>query len=240
MTVLTVKGMKKSFGNTEVLKGVDISLEKGEALAVVGASGNGKTTFLRCLTLLETPDEGVVCLGNEVVSFDADKKSVEAEKEKIRGKIGLVFQNFNLFPQYTALDNVKLPLDLAEKERKAKGLPPLCDDTTERALQLLAKMGLADKAGNYPCELSGGQQQRVAIARAIALSPDVLCFDEPTSALDPALSDEVANVLNSLKGEISMIIVTHDFAFAQKVADRAVSIRSGVALPIVLSARDEE
>lgn len=233
MAYLEVKGLKKSFGNNRVLRGVDFVLERGRTLTLVGASGNGKTTLLRCLTLLETPDSGTVTLGETTVNFGEDKKSIDSKINAIRGKIGLVFQNFNLFPQYTAFENVLLPLKLYENERRKKGLPPLNTSDESRAKEILCGMGLNDKLDLYPCQLSGGQQQRVAISRAIALEPTVLCFDEPTSALDPALSDEVAKLINSLKN-IAVIVVTHDLSFAKKISDIALEVSDGVVKPVQL------
>ena len=227
MAFLEVKGLTKSFGQKKVLRGIDFSLEKNKTLAVVGASGGGKTTLLRCLTLLETPDGGIVSIDGREYSFDGGKSRSVIDAE-LRGKVGLVSQTFDLFPQYTAAENIALPLSLAEKERAKKGLLPLYEDDSLRVKELLLKMGLEDNADQYPCTLSGGQRQRVAIARAIALSPSILCFDEPTSALDPALSDEVAKVINALE-EIAVVVVTHDMRFAAKVADKTIIIENGVA-----------
>ncbi len=227
MAFLEVKGLTKSFGQKKVLRGIDFSLEKNKTLAVVGASGGGKTTLLRCLTLLETPDGGIVGIDGREYSFDGGKSRSVIDAE-LRGKVGLVSQTFDLFPQYTAAENIALPLALAEKERAKKGLLPLYEDDSLRVKELLLKMGLEDNADQYPCTLSGGQRQRVAIARAIALSPSILCFDEPTSALDPALSDEVAKVINALE-EIAVVVVTHDMRFAAKVADKTIIIENGVA-----------
>ena len=178
MAVLEVKNLKKHFGNTDVLKGVSFSLEKGQVLAIIGSSGSGKTTLLRCLNFLEEPDEGEILVGGKVLTRETD----EALRNS-RLHFGLVFQNFNLFPQYNALENITLAPTLLKR-----GTPA---EIRQRALDLLAQVGLAQKAENYPFQLSGGQQQRLAIARALALNPEILCFDEPTSALDPELTGEV-------------------------------------------------
>lgn len=232
MAVLEVSGIEKSFGGTTVLRGVDFSLEKGEALAIIGSSGSGKTTLLRCLNFLEMPDRGTICVNGETV-FDAEDPSTRSEREIRRRRLhfGLVFQSFNLFPQYTALKNVTLAGELLERERsdyKARRRE-IFAEIDEKARVLLDSVGLADKLGSYPHELSGGQQQRVAIARALALSPDILCFDEPTSALDPELTGEVLRVIRSLAdGNTTMVIVTHEMQFARDVSDKVIFIDSGV------------
>ncbi len=223
MALLEVREMEKRFGSTQVLGGISFSLEEGKALAVIGSSGSGKTTLLRCLNFLETPDRGLIKVKGETL-FDADDKASYSE-EAIRQKrlhFGLVFQNFNLFPQYTALENVALAGKLREKDKgKWK-------EIEERGRALLGQMGLSQRTGHYPHELSGGQQQRVAIARALALSPDVLCFDEPTSALDPELTNEVLRVIRSLaQQKTTMIIVTHEMAFARDVADEVIFMDEG-------------
>lgn len=231
MAFLEVKNIKKSFGKTDVLKGVSFSLENGEVLSIVGPSGNGKTTLLRCLNYLEFIDSGEVILNNNVIQDGATiKKLKEHDIRKQRLHFGMVFQSFNLFPQYTALDNVKLALSIMEKERAKKGLEPLYDQpANEVALSLLERVGLADKVKNYPCELSGGQCQRVAIARALALSPKILCFDEPTSALDPELTGEVLKVIKELKETtgMTMIIVTHEMEFAKNISDKVMFMADG-------------
>ncbi len=242
MAILTVEGLQKSFGNTEVLKNINFSLEKGEVLAIIGSSGSGKTTLLRCLNFLVTPDAGRILIDDEVI-LDADegKRMSDAQIRKNRLHFGLVFQQFNLFPQYTVHGNITLAAKLMRKEEwkklkqtegkeayreaKAKGFA----DIEEKADALLARVGLSEKADAYPCELSGGQQQRVAIARALALSPDILCFDEPTSALDPELTGEVLSVIRGLKsGDSTMIVVTHEMEFARNVADRVIFMADGV------------
>ncbi len=240
MAFLEIRGLTKRFGNTSVLHGIDFSMEKGEVVAVIGASGGGKTTFLRCLNFLEMANEGTIEMENGF-SFDASKEYSNAEIRQMRLKMGLVFQSFNLFPQYTALQNVYIPLYLREKERirgevergraRRAAFADAKEQCRERAAALLSRVGLADKVSNYPCQLSGGQQQRVAIARALAMSPEILCFDEPTSALDPALTGEVLRVIRSLKTEDSahtMIVVTHEMEFAQAIADRVIFMADGV------------
>lgn len=216
MPILEVDNLKKGFGDTEVLKGVSFRLEKGQVLAIIGSSGSGKTTLLRCLNFLETADSGRILVGGKPLSTAS-----EAEIRKNRRHFGLVFQNFNLFPQYTALENVTLAPSLLKKGS------PL--EIQERALALLDQVGLSGKVRSYPWQLSGGQQQRVAIARALALDPEVLCFDEPTSALDPELTVEVLRVIRSLKnGGNTMIVVTHEMAFAKSVADVVIYMADGV------------
>ncbi len=251
MSILEVKNLRKSFGDTEVLKGIDFSMEKGEVLVIIGSSGSGKTTLLRCLNFLETADSGTITVNYEVL-FDATsaKKEKYSDIRKKRLHFGLVFQSFNLFPHMNALENVKLAAKLLAKEElraefkklKAggiKGKELYAEKSrlkrerdkliTDKALSLLDRVGLADRAKAYPCELSGGQQQRIAIARALALSPDILCFDEPTSALDPELTGEVLKVIRGLKSSDStMIIVTHEMDFARRVADKVIYMADGV------------
>ena len=218
MAVLEVKNIKKKFGAVDVLRGISFSLEKGQVLAIIGSSGSGKTTLLRCLNFLETPDKGEILV---------DGKSLLGEgltDEQIRQNrlhFGLVFQNFNLFPQYTVLENIMLAPNLLKK-----GTP---EENRENALKLLEQVGLSQKRDAYPHQLSGGQQQRVAIARALALNPEVLCFDEPTSALDPELTGEVLRVIRGLKnGGNTMIVVTHEMEFAKSVADVVIYMADGV------------
>ncbi len=230
MAVLEVKNIKKNFGPVEVLKGLDFSMEKGEVLAIIGSSGSGKTTLLRCLNFLETPDEGQIIVNDEVL-FDAESHSTLTEDEVRRNRLhfGLVFQSFNLFPQYTALENIKLAPEILAAENRANNMKEIKAQIELRARGLLERVGLADKADNYPHQLSGGQQQRVAIARALAMNPDVLCFDEPTSALDPALTGEVLRVIRSLKSaDSTMIVVTHEMEFARNVADKVLFMADGV------------
>ena len=227
MALLEASGIGKNFGETKVLKDISLTLEQGEALAIIGSSGSGKTTLLRCLNFLERPDTGVIRVNGETMWDAADPATQrESEVRKKRLHFGLVFQNFNLFPQYTALENVTLARELMAKGEKTGEDPAAIRAEGER---LLAQMGLKDRMGNYPHQLSGGQQQRVAIARALALSPDILCFDEPTSALDPELTGEVLRVIRALaEQKTTMIIVTHEMAFARDVADQVVFMDGGV------------
>ncbi len=222
MPVLEVKNLKKNFGKTEVLKGVGFSLEKGEVLAIIGSSGGGKTTLLRCINFLEFADGGQILVnGNTIFDADDKRKQSEAEIRKNRLHFGLVFQQFNLFPQYSVLKNVTLAPTLLGIDT--------AENITARATELIKRVGLSDKMNSYPCELSGGQQQRVAIARALALDPDILCFDEPTSALDPELTGEVLRVIKSLKEQDrTMLIVTHEMEFAKNVADKIIYIADGL------------
>ena len=217
MAVLEVKNLKKHFGSTDVLKGVSFSLEKGQVLAIIGSSGSGKTTLLRCLNFLETADEGEIWVNGRLLT---GRQLSDAQIRENRLNFGLVFQNFNLFPQYTALENVTLAPSLLKKDPGA---------IRQRAMALLEQVGLAQKANFYPWQLSGGQQQRIAIARALALNPQVLCFDEPTSALDPELTGEVLRVIRGLKEKnTTMIVVTHEMEFARAVADRVIYMADGV------------
>lgn len=231
MPMLEVKNIKKNFGDTEVLKGLDFSLEKGEVLAIIGSSGSGKTTLLRCLNFLESPDEGQITVNGETL-FDSDDHAVSSEEEirKKRLHFGLVFQSFNLFPQYTALQNVKLAPELMLSENPDRGsMKEAKANIDKKARELLARVGLSGRMDSYPHQLSGGQQQRVAIARALAMNPDILCFDEPTSALDPELTGEVLKVIRSLKGaDSTMIVVTHEMEFAKNVADKVLFMSEGV------------
>ncbi len=224
MALLEVSHIEKHFGATKVLEDISFSLEQGQALAIIGSSGSGKTTLLRCLNFLEKPDHGVIRVADEVI-FDAADPATQLEKEVRQKRLhfGLVFQSFNLFPQYTALQNVTLALHLRDEGGRNKAA------IDRRGEELLAQMGLADRASHYPHQLSGGQQQRVAIARALALNPDILCFDEPTSALDPELTGEVLKVIRSLaEQKTTMIIVTHEMAFARDVADSVIFMDGGV------------
>lgn len=222
MSVLEVKNLRKSFGKNEVLKGVDFSLEKGEVLAVIGSSGGGKTTLLRCINFLEFADKGTITVNGKIIfDGDADKKPSDTEIRNSRLHFGLVFQSFNLFPQYSVLKNVMLAPTLLKR-----GTP---EEIKQKAISIIERVGLSEKLDSYPCELSGGQQQRVAIARALALEPDILCFDEPTSALDPELTGEVLKVIKDLKAAGStMIVVTHEMEFARNVADSVMFIAGGV------------
>ncbi|WP_295578902.1 amino acid ABC transporter ATP-binding protein [uncultured Oscillibacter sp.] len=226
MSILEVNHIEKRFGATQVLTDISFSLEEGQALSIIGSSGSGKTTLLRCLNFLEKPDSGVISVRGETL-FDAAEPKTQLENEirKKRLHFGLVFQNFNLFPQYTALQNVTLARELQAKERGGESRA----DIAAAGRELLAQMGLADRADHYPHQLSGGQQQRVAIARALALHPDILCFDEPTSALDPELTGEVLRVIRNLaEQKTTMIIVTHEMAFARDVADQLIFMDGGL------------
>ncbi len=232
MALLKVHHIEKHFGSTRVLEDIGFTLEKGEVVAIIGSSGSGKTTLLRCLNFLETPDQGQIILNDEVL-FDAEDPATLDKKEvrKKRLHFGLVFQNFNLFPQYTALENVMLAKELLAKEKpeyKANH-KEIHRQIEEYAKGLLCRMGLEDRMHNYPQQLSGGQQQRVSIARALAMDPDILCFDEPTSALDPELTGEVLKVIKELKDTGStMIVVTHEMEFARHVADKIIFMADGI------------
>ena len=238
MSLLNVENIRKSYGKTEVLKDISFSLKKGEVLAIIGSSGSGKTTLLRCLNFLETPSNGKISV-NDKVLFDSNDSSAKSDSEirKRRLHFGLVFQSFNLFPQYTVIENIMLAPKLAAKEQikqtgeymGAKSYKEAHEIIKSNAKSLLERVGLSEKSESYPCNLSGGQQQRVAIARALALNPDVLCFDEPTSALDPELTGEVLNVIRSLKtSDSTMIVVTHEIEFARDVADKIIFMAEGV------------
>ena len=238
MSLLNVENIRKSYGKTEVLKDISFSLKKGEVLAIIGSSGSGKTTLLRCLNFLETPSNGKISV-NDKVLFDSNDSSAKSDSEirKRRLHFGLVFQSFNLFPQYTVIENIMLAPKLAAKEQikqtgeymGAKSYKEAHEMSKSNAKSLLERVGLSEKSESYPCNLSGGQQQRVAIARALALNPDVLCFDEPTSALDPELTGEVLNVIRSLKtSDSTMIVVTHEIEFARDVADKIIFMADGV------------
>ena len=222
MSVLEVKGIKKSFGKVDVLKGLDFSLEKGEVLSIIGSSGSGKTTLLRCLNFLEIADGGTIAVDGKTI-FDAEsiKKLTDNEIRENRLHFGLVFQSFNLFPQYNVLENITLAPTLLKRGT--------AEEIEKEALTLIERVGLSDKVKSYPCELSGGQQQRVAIARALAMKPDILCFDEPTSALDPELTGEVLRVIRDLKSaDSTMIVVTHEMEFARNVSDKVIFMADGV------------
>ena len=234
MPILEVKGLHKNFGKTKVLKGVDFAMEEGSILAVLGSSGSGKTTMLRCINFLETADKGEIYVDGKLI-FDGESKNklTPAQIRERQLNFGLVFQSFNLFPQYTALENVMLAPKLLAKEREdyAKNKAQILADIEQEAKALLARVGLENKMGNYPCELSGGQQQRVSIARALALNPKILFFDEPTSALDPELTGEILRVIKDLaQKKMTMVIVTHEIEFARNIADRIIFMSDGVIL----------
>ena len=285
MSILEVNNIRKSFGKVRVLKGIDFSLERGEVLAIIGSSGSGKTTLLRCLNFLERADEGTISVNGKIIFNGADAKTEnEAVTRRKRLHFGLVFQSFNLFPQYTVLKNITMANELlirgeardcreeyaynaklrkaaykkqlaearnadraalteayraAEAKEKAAHEARMAEIAAAKAEKLamvepyardiLAQVGLTEKADAYPCQLSGGQQQRVAIARAWALHPEILCFDEPTSALDPELTGEVLRVIRDLKGsDRTMIVVTHEMEFARNVADKIIFMADGV------------
>ena len=243
MSYFSIEELTKNFGELGVLRGISLDLQKGEVLSIIGSSGSGKTTLLRCINFLETPSSGRITLDGEVMYSDEETKRIpEKELRRRRMNFGLVFQSFNLFPQYNVLDNVKLAPTLFLKEKikelKKTGTKKAEIDDFYReefakidsdAKRLIEKVGLTEKINAYPCELSGGQCQRVAIARALVLSPKILCFDEPTSALDPILTGEVLKVIKSLRDEgRTMIIVTHEMDFAKNVSDKIAFMSEGV------------
>ena len=215
--MIDVKNLHKSFGNHEVLKGVNEHIEKGEKVVVIGPSGSGKSTFLRCLNLLEEPTGGeIIFEGQNITAKDTDINLV-------RRRMGMVFQQFNLFPHLTVRENIKLaPVKLKVMTD---------EEADKRALELLARVGLPDKADSYPAQLSGGQKQRIAIARELAMNPDVMLFDEPTSALDPEMVGEVLEIMKELADDgMTMVVVTHEMGFAREVADRVLFMADGKLL----------
>jgi len=215
--MINIKNLRKSFNNLDVLKGIDLSIKKGEVVVIIGPSGSGKSTFLRCINYLETPNEGLIEIGD--VSVNASNPAKDGIK-MLRKSTAMVFQNYNLFKNKTALENIMEPLVATKKMNK--------NEAIEKAEELLRVVGLYDKKTNYPSTLSGGQQQRIGIARAMAVNPEVILFDEPTSALDPELVGEVLNVIRDLaKKHMTMIIVTHEMAFAREVADRVIFMDKG-------------
>ena len=215
--MITVNNLKKTFGDLEVLSGINEHVNKGEVVVVIGPSGSGKSTFLRCLNLLETPTDGEIFIDGEKVN---DPK---VDVNRIRQKMGMVFQHFNLFPHLTIIKNVTLAPVLLKKMTK--------EQAHDKALELLGKVGLADKADAYPSQLSGGQKQRVAIARALAMEPEIMLFDEPTSALDPEMVGEVLDVMKSLaKSGMTMVVVTHEMGFAKEVGTRVLFMDQGVVM----------
>ena len=225
MAILEVSHLEKQFGATQVLQDISFSLEKGQALSIIGASGSGKTTLLRCLNFLEKPDGGSISVaGTTIFSAEDSPAQYERDIHTKRLHFGLVFQNFNLFPQYTALQNITLARELLAKEHGGESHASI--EAAGRAL--LEQMGLADRADHSPYQLSGGQQQRVAIARAVAMYPKILLFDEATSALDPELVGEVLNVIRNLAKEgATMILVTHEMRFAYEVSDKVIFMDKG-------------
>lgn len=224
MKLLEIHNVKKSFDELGVLHDISLAVEEGEVVAIIGPSGSGKSTLLRCATMLEKMDEGeLIYMGRAAVTRGGDGRAVYAdakELKEIQGYFGLVFQNFNLFPHYSVLKNLTdAPIHIQKRDK---------EEVKKEAMELLEKMGLADKADYYPCQLSGGQQQRVAIARALALHPSILFFDEPTSALDPELTGEILKVIRQLAEEkMTMVIVTHEMSFARDVADRVIFMDGG-------------
>ncbi|MBQ3370102.1 MAG: amino acid ABC transporter ATP-binding protein [Mogibacterium sp.] len=210
--MIEIKGLCKSFGDHEVLRGIDQNVEEGEVLCIVGPSGSGKSTMLRCINRLEEPTAGEIYVDGELVN--------EGNIDSMRTKMGMVFQSFNLFPHKSVLDNLTIgPINVKKADKK---------ESEEKAMKLLERVGLAEKAGEYPRNLSGGQQQRVAIARALAMDPEVMLFDEPTSALDPEMVGEVLDVMKSLaKDGMTMIVVTHEMGFAKEVADKVIFMDGG-------------
>ena len=215
--MIKVSGLKKSFGDLEVLKGIDQHVCKGEKIVLIGPSGSGKSTFLRCLNLLETPTEGEILIEGE--SITAPKTNVN----KLREKMGMVFQHFNLFPNMNVLENITLaPIKVKKKN---------ASDANKKAIELLNIVGLSDKANSYPGQLSGGQKQRIAIARALAMEPDIMLFDEPTSALDPEMVGEVLEVMKNLANAgMTMVVVTHEMGFAREVASRVLFMDDGMVV----------
>jgi len=232
MAILEVRDLHKSFGSNNVLKGINFDLEEGKVLSIIGSSGSGKTTLLRCITSLETAEKGKITVNGNVV-FDSENihKLTKEEIRKNRLSVGLVFQSFNLFPQYSVIENVTLAVKLQAKNRPdyKKNKKQILDEIDKNAMEILAKVGLAEKRDSYPCQLSGGQQQRVSIARALAMKPDILFFDEPTSALDPELTGEILKVIKGLAADdMTLVIVTHEMAFARDVSDHIIFMDDGV------------
>ncbi|OYU47007.1 MAG: ATP-binding protein [Rhizobiales bacterium PAR1] len=219
---IEISGLNKKFGDLAVLKGISLSVEAGSVVAIIGPSGSGKSTLLRCINLLVTPDGGQIRVGEDAFTFGPGTKLPGTrDLARFRSNTGMVFQHFNLFPHMSVLGNVMEAPVTVRKKSKA--------EARELALALLAKVGLSDKADEFPARLSGGQKQRVAIARALAMQPDVMLFDEATSALDPELVGEVLGVMKKLATEgMTMVIVTHEIAFAREVADRVIFMRDGI------------
>ena len=221
--MLKASNIHKSFGETKVLRGVSMQVSRGEVVAIIGRSGSGKSTLLRCLNHLETIDSGSILIDNQAMVTTVDGRAQYVKEKALRGlclKMGLVFQDYNLFPHYSVLKNLVMPqrMVLGRSRQEAELY----------AMSLLEKVGLAQKATEYPCNLSGGQCQRVAIARALAMDPEILCFDEPTSALEPQLTQEVLSVIRQLAAEKrTMIVVTHEMNFARDVADRVIYMANG-------------
>ncbi|MGW2787337.1 amino acid ABC transporter ATP-binding protein [Streptomyces populi] len=225
--MVRAEGVRKRFGKLEVLKGIDLTVERGQVCCLLGPSGSGKSTFLRCINHLEKVDGGKLTVGGELVGYRQQGTRLyelrEREVAERRRNIGMVFQRFNLFPHMTALENVtEAPLKVAKTSRS---------EAREQAHQLLERVGLGDRVHNYPSQLSGGQQQRVAIARALAMKPQLMLFDEPTSALDPELVGDVLDVMRQLAADgMTMVVVTHEIGFAREVGDTAVFMDNGVVV----------
>jgi len=219
MVVLKAEGIKKRFGKLEVIKGIDLTVNKGEVVAIIGPSGSGKSTFLRCINKLEKADEGNIFLYDDAIALNGEYKN-DNELRPLLKKMGMVFQQFNLFPHKSVLENIiEAPVCVNKVDKEA---------AINQAKILLDEVGLGDKINSYPCQLSGGQQQRVAIARALAMNPDLILFDEPTSALDPELTGEVLNVMKKLAdSQMTMVVVTHEMGFAREVADKVVFMDGG-------------
>jgi len=215
--VINIKNLNKKFGANEVLRDINLTVDKGEVVAIIGPSGSGKSTLLRCMNLLDVPSKG------KVIFEDNELTQHNVQLDNLRQKMGMVFQNFNLFPHKKVIENVMLAPLLLHKDSK--------DQLKEKALYLLEKVGLKDKADSYPNQLSGGQKQRVAIARALAMEPDVMLFDEPTSALDPEVVGDVLKVMRQLANEgMTMVIVTHEMNFAKEISDKVVFMADGVVV----------
>ena len=214
--MIVIKDLHKSYGNTEILKGIDLEVKKSEVVVVIGPSGSGKSTLLRCVNYLEVPTSGTIAIDGQTITPDVDINTIRAE-------VGMVFQHFNLFGHMTVLQNITLaPIKVRHMSK---------EDAEKVAMELLTKVGLADKASAYPRELSGGQQQRVAIARALAMHPKIMLFDEPTSALDPEMVNEVLEVMKTLaESGMTMMVVTHEMGFARQVADRVLFVDGGKIL----------
>ncbi len=216
MSMIEIKNLRKSFGSNEIIKGVDLSVEKSEVVVVIGPSGSGKSTLLRCVNYLEVPTGGTIAIDGEVIDRNSNINTIRAE-------VGMVFQHFNLFPHMTVGENITLaPVNVRHKSK---------EEARKTALDLLNKVGLSEKVDAYPDELSGGQQQRVAIARALAMNPKIMLFDEPTSALDPEMVNEVLDVMKDLaESGMTMMVVTHEMGFARQVADRVLFVDQGIIL----------
>lgn len=214
--MIKIRGLKKKYGKNEILKGIDLDVNKSEVVVVIGPSGSGKSTLLRCVNYLEVPTDGVIAIDGEEITRKVDINTIRAE-------VGMVFQHFNLFPHMSVLDNITLaPIKVRGKSK---------EEAEKIALELLDKVGLKDKAASFPSQLSGGQQQRVAIARALAMQPKIMLFDEPTSALDPEMVKEVLEVMNRLaESGMTMMVVTHEMGFAREVADRVIFVDGGKIL----------